>query len=264
MNGQTTVHHSANSNEQLIGKFQVVNVDMAQANHPTSHDEPASGTAQQPLLVPSTADESACVSRFQMIRVDRNFGRGRWKVNDYEPPENTIAIMNAPVTSIENEPVPTSNASAFPTSSATAPSVLQADANVPSAGILAATAAGSLLQQQRPILGNPGPGVPPPASLLHGYPPSALSNIPPANQPYLLSNHPQYGYYPYFPPPHYPAYAQWASLAAANHFMNPQSLPTTQQGSSQVPIGNLGDSLRHLEIGTCELRPLSERHISVP
>ena len=147
MNGQSTVNHSANSNEQLIGKFQVVNVDMAQANH----DEPASGTAQQPLLVPSTADESACASRFQMIRVDRNFGRGRWKVNDYEPPENTLTTMNAPVTSIENEPVPTSNASAFPTLSAAAPSVLQTDANVPSAGILTVTPAVRIKALSRPM-----------------------------------------------------------------------------------------------------------------
>ena len=84
---------------------------------------------------------------------------------------------------------------------------------------------------------------------------SALSNMPPANQPYMLSNHPQFSYYPYYPPPPYASYAaQWASLAAANHFMNPQQLSAAQQGSSQVPIGNLGDSLRHLDMGTCELR----------
>jgi hypothetical protein len=153
MNGQSTVNHSTNNNEQLIGKFHVVNVDKLPINSVSIQDETttaAAGQQQQPVaaaalplqLPPPATDESACASRFQMIRVDRNFGRGRWKVNDYEPPENISTSNNQPVNTIENEPVNISNASTLstiPTTSIPA-NIPPGDPNATSLGIFAAAA----------------------------------------------------------------------------------------------------------------------------
>jgi hypothetical protein len=155
MNGQPTVNHPTNNNEQLIGKFHVVNVDKLPINSVNNHDETTiTGGQQQPPPVSSTSstDESACASRFQMIRVDRNFGRGRWKVNDYEPPENISTSTNPPVNIIENEPVNISNSTTLstilpqPPTTITAipnnvPSVLLNESNATSSATLAATAA---------------------------------------------------------------------------------------------------------------------------
>lgn len=80
MNGSSAL------NEQLIGKFHVVQVEKLPSSALINADEPANSLTHQ---TPAMPDDSTCASRFQMIRVDRNFGRGRWKVNDYEPPENT-------------------------------------------------------------------------------------------------------------------------------------------------------------------------------
>ena len=114
MNGQPTVTHSTNSNEQLVGKF---HVEKLPNNAIGGHDETGNMSGQLPASAPASvaADESACASRFQMIRVDRNFQKGRWKVNDYEPPENTSASVNLPVIPIENEPVNSSNPNTFST-----------------------------------------------------------------------------------------------------------------------------------------------------
>jgi len=153
MNGQSTVNHPTNNNEQLIGKFHVVNVDKLPINPVNSHDETAiiAGQQQLPPASSSTTDESACASRFQMIRVDRNFGRGRWKVNDYEPPENISTSTNPPVNTIENEPVNISNSTTLPTIPTTTttqtiipnnvPPTLLGDSNATSSATLAATAA---------------------------------------------------------------------------------------------------------------------------
>jgi len=79
----------------------------------------------------------------------------------------------------------------------------------------------------------PTANVPPPAGLLHGFPPT---------QPYLLANHPQFGYYPFYPPPyaHYPS--QWAAATAAlHHYLQHPTLP---------PTTNLNDPiLRHTDTG---------------
>ena len=86
MNGSSALNYPVN--EQLIGKFHVEKIPV----HQSSEE-----------MIPQTTsipDEAGCASRFQMIRVDRNFGRGRWKVNDYEPPENTTVSIIPPV---ENE-----------------------------------------------------------------------------------------------------------------------------------------------------------------
>jgi hypothetical protein len=151
MNGQSTVNYPTNNNEQLIGKFHVTNVDKLPTNSLGSHDESTSAAVQQsqPAAAASTTDESACASRFQMIRVDRNFGRGRWKVNDYEPPENTSTSTNPPVNTNENEPGHISNSltlSTIPTTTinslpANVSSVLPGDSNTTSSAALAATAA---------------------------------------------------------------------------------------------------------------------------
>lgn len=92
MNGTTAINYL--TNEQLIGKFHVINVEKIHGNN--SDD----------IIIPQTStitDETGCASRFQMIRVDRNFGRGRWKVNDYEPPENTSISTIPLINTIENE-----------------------------------------------------------------------------------------------------------------------------------------------------------------
>lgn len=160
MNGQSAINHPTNPTEQLIGKFHVVNIDKLPTNSiNNSHDETANiPTGQQQTVPPvpassSTADESACASRFQMIRVDRNFGRGRWKVNDYEPPENLSNSTNPPVNTIENESTsmpnstasssipPASTTAANTTLATNAPTNLSNDSNTPSSAALAATVA---------------------------------------------------------------------------------------------------------------------------
>jgi hypothetical protein len=153
MNGQSTVNYPTNNNEQLIGKFHVTHVDKLPINTVGNHDDitAIAGHQQQPPPASSATDESGCASRFQMIRVDRNFGRGRWKVNDYEPPENTSISTNPPVNNIENESVNIANSSTLltiPTTSTTippnAPSVAPGDSNLTSSATLAATAAVSI------------------------------------------------------------------------------------------------------------------------
>ena len=151
MNGQSTNNHLTNPTEQLIGKFHVVNIDKLSTNAiNNSHDETgslAAGQQQPPVPVSSSVDESACASRFQMIRVDRNFGRGRWKVNDYEPPENTSNSTNPPVNTIENESNNISNSTTLsslpPTSATTVNTTLPANvpANLPNESNAASSAA---------------------------------------------------------------------------------------------------------------------------
>jgi hypothetical protein len=149
MNGQTTVNHPTNNNEQLIGKFHVVNVDKLPINPIGNHDDITAIGGQQQPPASSATDESGAASRFQMIRVDRNFGRGRWKVNDYEPPENVSTSTNPPVNNIENEPVNITNSSTLSTIPATTvttippntPLVVPGDSNATSSATLAATAA---------------------------------------------------------------------------------------------------------------------------
>jgi hypothetical protein len=128
MNGSSTVNYPIN--EQLIGKFHVVNVDKLATNNMNNHDEIITNNIHQ---TPSLTDEAVCASRFQMIRVDRNFGRGRWKVNDYEPPENTSISTIPPVNPIENESIHLPNTNI--------PSTITSDSNATSSTALAATAA---------------------------------------------------------------------------------------------------------------------------
>ena len=105
-----------------------------------------------------------------------------------------------------------------------------------------------------PATGVPPANVPPPAGLLHGYPPGALANMAASNQSYLLANHPQFGYYPFFPPPYSHYAAQWAALAAANPYLPPPPLTQHQQQVSQLSTGNLGEPIRHADTGTFKLR----------
>lgn len=88
----------------------------------------------------------------------------------------------------------------------------------------------------------PPPNVPPQASF-HPYVPGALANMTAPNQSYILPNHPQFGYYPYFPPHYSPYAAQWATLAAANPYLPPPMPP------SQLQTGSLGDPLRLADTG---------------
>ncbi|CAF0741236.1 unnamed protein product [Rotaria sordida] len=284
MNGPSTVNHSTNNNEQLIGKFHVVNVDKLPTNPVNAHDETTTIISQQqqqqqqqqqpppssaPATTTITTDESVCPSRFQMIRVDRNFVRGRWKVNDYEPPENISTINNPPVNNtIENESVNNSNTSTIQTTApittiqSNIPSMVHADSNVTSSATLAATAASAAAaaatafqqqqqQQQRLAMNNsttivPTANVPPPAGLLPAYPTAALPNMAAPNQAYILPSHPQFGYYQILLPPYSPYAAQWAALAASNSFL-PPSIPPHQQQTSQLPTGNLGEPIRHTD-----------------
>lgn len=132
MNGSSTMNGPIN--EQIIGKFQVINLDKLPIN-PTTNDD----VIPQIPLIP---DEAASASRFQMIRVDRNFGRGRWKVNDYEPPENISNNIIPPVNTIDNEAINIPNTSAFVNLPTTVPTVVPGDGNGnSSAATLATTAA---------------------------------------------------------------------------------------------------------------------------
>lgn len=93
----------------------------------------------------------------------------------------------------------------------------------------------------------PAANVPPPAGLLHAYPPGPLPN-----QPYLLPNHPQFSYYPFYPPPyaHYPA--SWAAAAAALAASNPylQPLAPPQPTTSQLPpTANINEPIRLADTG---------------
>ena len=97
MNGSSAFH------EQLIGKFHVVQLDKLPNNALINSDDSTSHLIQH---TPAMNDDSTCASRFQMIRVDRNFGRGRWKVNDYEPPEN-IPISALVASDHESNPLGT-------------------------------------------------------------------------------------------------------------------------------------------------------------
>ncbi|CAF1235712.1 unnamed protein product [Rotaria sp. Silwood1] len=253
MNGSSTTNGP--TNEQLIGKFQVINLDKLPINTPNNHDD----VIPQISTIP---DESGGPSRFQMIRVDRNFGRGRWKVNDYEPPENISNSIILPINTIENESINISNNSTFanlptatiPNISSTVPTVITGDSNVVSSAALAATAASAAAaaatafqQQQQMALKNaptlvPTANVPPTAGLLHAYPPGPLPN-----QPYLLPNHPQFGYYPFYPTPYSPYATSWAAaaLAASNPFLPPPTLgPPQPTTSSLPPTTNINDPIR--------------------
>lgn len=115
MNGQPPppVNNPSTNNESSIGKF---HVEKVQNSVLTNHEEQNHPIVSQSSTINSTGtnDESMCPSRFQMIRVDRNFNRGRWKVNDYEPPENTHTSINPPVNSNETESIHNSNQSTYP------------------------------------------------------------------------------------------------------------------------------------------------------
>jgi hypothetical protein len=68
-----------------------------------------------------------------------------------------------------------------------------------------------------------------------------------------LANHPQFGYYPYFPPPYSPYAAQWAALAAAHPYLQHPPVPPHQQQTSQLPTGTLGDPIWHPDTGKLKL-----------
>lgn len=105
----------------------------------------------------------------------------------------------------------------------------------------------------------PPANVPPPAGLLHAYPPGTLPNIAAGNQPYLLPNH-QFGYYPFFPSHYTPYPHQWAHLPPTNHYL-PHPHPHQQQQATQPLPGNLGDGIRYGDTGTVnEIERLAPRN----
>ena len=144
MNGSSAVTYPVN--EQLIGKFHVTNLEkpIVHQHHPPP---PSSEDISMQRSVSIPDETTACASRFQMIRVDRNFGRGRWKVNDYEPPENTTISTISSVNANENES--TNNNGTFfnvqpgipPMTSTNLPTVVNGDASVATSAALTATAA---------------------------------------------------------------------------------------------------------------------------
>ena len=91
----------------------------------------------------------------------------------------------------------------------------------------------------------PGGNVPNPTGHLHGYPGAPLTNMPGPNQPFLMANHPQFSYYPFYPTPYGPYAAQWAAMAA-----NPYLAPPP------IPPGTLGDPNRHMDAGKYSLHRL--------
>ena len=136
MNGSSAVTYPVN--EQLIGKFHVTSLEK-----PIVHPPPP--PTEEVLLHRATSipDETTCASRFQMIRVDRNFGRGRWKVNDYEPPENTTTATILPMNANENDSTNNVQATGIlhPMTSTNLPAVVNGDSNVATSAALTATAA---------------------------------------------------------------------------------------------------------------------------
>jgi len=175
-----------NLNEQLIGKFHVTNVDKL-----VNSDE---NIQQQ--------DETGCASRFQMIRVDKNFGREKWKANDCEPSETILNSTN----SNENETTTTGESNVTPTATQF---------------------------QRRFSVNGPLPIVPTATGILHPYT-AAAGTIP--NQSYLLSNHPpQFGYYPFYPPPYSPYAPPWpAALPPTNPYLQGPSLPPPPPNLPQI------------------------------
>ncbi|CAF1520668.1 unnamed protein product [Adineta steineri] len=225
MNGPLSIINYP-TNEQIIGKFHVTPIDKLQVNHVETIPQTSSIT-----------DETGCTSRFQMIRVDRNFGRGRWKVNDYEPPENITSSV-IPVNTIENESFNNLIISNVPTANIpNVSSVVNGDLATTSSTTLASAAVAAAAtafqhQQQLMALNNtptlvPVTNVPSQAGLVHPYHSPAL-----ANRSYLLSNHhPQFGYYPFYPSPYSPYAASWAAaMAASNPYLSStQMIPPSQQ-----------------------------------
>lgn len=134
MNGSSTVTYPVN--EQLIGKFHVTNLEK-----PIVHHYPPPTEELVMHRAASVPDESTCASRFQMIRVDRNFGRGRWKVNDYEPPENTTTTTILPMNTNENDLTNVHAGGIHPMTSTNFPTVVNGDSNVATSAALTATAA---------------------------------------------------------------------------------------------------------------------------
>jgi len=131
MNGSSSINYP--TNEQIIGKFHITNVDKLSVNN---HEDIITQTS-------SIADESGCTSRFQMIYIDRNFGRGRWKVYDYELPENTSISTVPSMNTIENELINSSNVppTTIPIIPPTISTVVTGDLNATSSATLATTAA---------------------------------------------------------------------------------------------------------------------------
>jgi hypothetical protein len=198
------------------------------------------------LIIP---DKSGGTSRFQTIRVDRNFGRGRWKVNDHELPE-TIPVSNIPsVHTNENESINICSDSTYLNvhPSTHLPTVVNGDSNI--------IASVALQQQQQKLMAlNNTPNVvstanvPPPAGFIHGYPPNALTN-----QSYIFSNphRPQFSYFHFYPPPYSHYAPPWAT---GNPYLQPTPLvpplPPQQSTTSQLPASiNHNDPLRSSDTG---------------
>ncbi|UJR21771.1 hypothetical protein I4U23_024846 [Adineta vaga] len=188
--------------KEISDKVKQIFATQFTANMVNTQDESTSQTS-------TATDELTSTSRFQMIRVDRKFGRGRWKVNDYEPPENISSNTNVPVApTIENEP--NSENQGVPTNSI-------------------ATAA----QQRRPSLYDESTvalpsNIPSQVGHFNPYPPSMIPN-----QAYH-----QFGYYSFYPSP-YLSYANpWATaMAAPNPYMS--SLDTDTNGDPSTTFPNL-------------------------
>lgn len=93
--------------------------------------------------------------------------------------------------------------------------------------------------------------VPSTAGLLHPFPGAPLANLASSNQSYLLANHPQFGYYPFYPAPYPPAFAaQWAALAAANPYIAPAAQIVSPIPTQAPKTSNLNEQLRSKEKGT--------------
>jgi hypothetical protein len=95
----------------------------------------------------------------------------------------------------------------------------------------------------------PAGNMPSPGGILHAYPPGALANLATPTQSYLLANHHQFGYYPFYPHAYSPYAAQWAAVAAANPYLPPPPIvpqPIPQQNTS----ASLNDPMRLTDTST--------------
>ncbi|CAF0812242.1 unnamed protein product [Didymodactylos carnosus] len=200
----------------------------------------------------NVVDDSNNPGRFRMIRVDRSFGRGRWKINDYEPPADLndsdgVNTTNLPAPLTNNDGKITTMSSIPLTNSSTGTSNVDNTAMSTAATAAAAAAAAA---SQRLSATQATANMPPPGLI---FPPSmTIPNL--QNQSLFVPN------LSYFPPgfggfyhPQYPfanpQYAQWAAAMAASQAqmgLNPStSMPTYLPLN---PTANLNDNIRqHLD-----------------
>ncbi|CAF0748658.1 unnamed protein product [Didymodactylos carnosus] len=197
-------------------------------------------------------DDSNNPGRFQMIRVDRSFGRGRWKINDYEPPADLndsdgVNTISFPVSLTNNDGKITMPSLPLTTSTTTTSNV----DNTTMTTAAAAAAAAAVAASQRLSATQAAANMPPPGLM---YSPSlAIPNI--QNQSLFVPNLTYFppGFGSFYPHPQYPfptpQYAQWVAAMAASQAQMGLNPSTSMPPYLSLPsTANLNDNIRqHLD-----------------